>query len=64
MVIQQDVRIMRAHRQGLDNAPGFKPHNVRADVVHVGIERLLAAIRRGETLPEAERGEKPMRFEL
>jgi phenylpropionate dioxygenase-like ring-hydroxylating dioxygenase large terminal subunit len=64
IVIQQDVRIMRAHRQGLDNAPGFAPHNVRADVVHVGIEYLLAAVRRGETLPEALRGEKPMRFEL
>ncbi len=64
VVIQQDVRIMRAHRQGLDNAPGFKPHNVRADVVHVGIERLLAAIRQGQALPEAERGEKLMRFEL
>ncbi|MGF6244207.1 phenylpropionate dioxygenase-like ring-hydroxylating dioxygenase large terminal subunit [Paraburkholderia sp. GAS38] len=64
VVIQQDVRIMRAHRQGLDNAPGFEAHNVRADVVHVGIERLLAAVRRGETLPEAQQGKKPMRFEL
>nr|WKF57864.1 Toluene-4-sulfonate monooxygenase system iron-sulfur subunit TsaM1 [Paraburkholderia busanensis] len=64
IVIQQDVRIMRAHRQGLDNAPGFEPHNVRADVVHVGIERLLAAVRRGETLPEAQRGEKLMKFEI
>lgn len=64
IVIQQDVRIMRAHREGLDNAPGFEVHNVRADVVHVGIERLLAAVRRGESLPEAQRGEKPMRFEL
>jgi hypothetical protein len=33
-------------------------------VVHVGIEYLLAAVRRGEALPEALRGEKPMRFEL
>lgn len=64
IVIQQDVRIMRAHRQGLDNAPDFEAHNVRADVVHVGIDRLLAAVRRGETLPEAQRGEKLMRFEI
>ncbi|AMP04990.1 rieske [2Fe-2S] domain protein [Collimonas pratensis] len=64
IVIQQDVRIMRAHQQGLDNAAGFEPHNVRADIVHVGIERLLAAVRRGETVPEARQGVKPMRFEL
>ncbi|KAF1039563.1 MAG: Aminopyrrolnitrin oxygenase PrnD [Burkholderia lata] len=64
LVIQQDVRIMRAHRQGLDNAPGFRPHNVRADIVHVAIDRLLDAVKRDEPLPAAQCGEKVMRFEL
>lgn len=64
IVIQQDVRIMRAHRNGLDNAPNFRPHNVQADIVHVGIERLLAAVRRGEELPAAHQTQKTMRFEL
>jgi len=64
LVIQQDVRIMRTHRQGLDNAPGFRPHNVRADIVHVAIDRLLDAVKRGEPLPAEHCGEKVMRFEL
>jgi len=64
LVIQQDVRIMRAHREGLDNAPYFRPHNVRADIVHLSIDRLLDAAKRGETLPDEHCGEKPMRFEL
>ncbi|MFM0116123.1 Rieske 2Fe-2S domain-containing protein [Paraburkholderia nemoris] len=64
LVIQQDVRIMRAHREGLDNAPDFRPHNVRADTVHMSIDRLLDAVKRGETLPDEHCGEKPMRFEL
>lgn len=64
LVIRQDVRIMRAHREGLDNAPGFRPHNVRADIVHLAIDRLLDAARRGEPLPDALCGEQPMRFEL
>ncbi len=64
LVIRQDMRIMRAHREGLDNAPDFRPHNVRADIVHVSIDRLLDAARRGEPLADAYCGEKPMRFEL
>ena len=55
---------MRAHRQGLDNAPGFRPHNVRADIVHVAIDRLLDAVKRGEPLPAGQCGEKVMRFKL
>jgi hypothetical protein len=64
LVIQQDVRIMRAHREGLDNAPDFRPHTVRADIVHVSIDRLIDAVRRGEKLPDEHCGDKPMRFEL
>ncbi|WP_084687927.1 aromatic ring-hydroxylating oxygenase subunit alpha [Paraburkholderia oxyphila] len=64
LVIQQDVRIMRAHREGLDNAPGFRPHNVRADVVHVAIDRLIDAVKRGERVSVAHLGEKTVRFEL
>ncbi len=41
IVIQQDVRIIQAHREGLDNAAGFKPCNVPADAIHVGVEQLL-----------------------
>ncbi len=64
LVIQQDVRIMRAHREGLDNAPGFRPHNVRADIVHVAIDRLIDTVRRGEPLDAAQIGEKTVRFEM
>jgi phenylpropionate dioxygenase-like ring-hydroxylating dioxygenase large terminal subunit len=64
LVIQQDVRIMRAHREGLDNAPGFRPHSVRADIVHLSIDRLLDAVKRGQPLADEHCGEKPMRFEL
>jgi len=64
LVIQQDVRIMRAHREGLDNAPGFRPHNVRADVVHVAIDRLVDAVRRGEPVSVTHLGEKLVRFKL
>ncbi|MDU8458393.1 MULTISPECIES: aromatic ring-hydroxylating oxygenase subunit alpha [Pseudomonas syringae group] len=64
IVIQQDVKIIRAHREGLDNASGFKPCNVPADAIHVGVEQLLAAVRRGEALPQAQRRERRIRFEL
>jgi phenylpropionate dioxygenase-like ring-hydroxylating dioxygenase large terminal subunit len=64
LVIQQDVRIMRAHREGLDNAPGFRPHNVRADIVHVAIDRLIDAVKGGEPLDAAQIGEKIVRFEM
>lgn len=64
IVIQQDVKIIRAHREGLDNAAGFKPCNAPADAIHVGVEQLLAAVRRGEALPEAQRRERRIRFEL
>ena len=64
LVIQQDVKIIQAHRQGLDNVAHFKPANVPADAVHVGVEQLLAAVRRGEALPEAQRREQRIRFEL
>ncbi|CAB3809108.1 3-phenylpropionate/cinnamic acid dioxygenase subunit alpha [Paraburkholderia caffeinitolerans] len=64
LVIQQDVRIMRSHREGLDNAPDFRPHNVRADVVHVAIDRLIDAVKRGERVNAAHLSENMVRFEL
>lgn len=64
IVIRQDVKIIQAHRQGLDNAPDFKPSNVQADAIHVGVEQLLAAVRLGEDLPPAQRRESRIRFEL
>jgi len=64
IVIRQDVKIIKAHREGLDNAVNFKPCNVRADAVHVGIEQLLAAVKRGEPLPQAQQRESRLQFEL
>ncbi|QJI43972.1 aromatic ring-hydroxylating dioxygenase subunit alpha [Pseudomonas sp. ADAK2] len=64
IVIRQDVKIIQAHREGLDNAVGFKPVNVRADAVHVGVEQMLVAVRRGEELPVGQRQESRIRFEL
>ncbi|BBP56435.1 (Fe-S)-binding protein [Pseudomonas sp. St316] len=64
IVIRQDVKIIRAHRQGLDNAADFKPSNVQADAVHIGIDQLLAAVTRGEDLSPAQRRESRIRFEL
>lgn len=64
IVIQQDVKIIQAHREGLDNAANFKPANVPADAIHVGVEQLLAAVRRSEELPMAQRREQRIRFEL
>ncbi|MFJ2686729.1 Rieske 2Fe-2S domain-containing protein [Pseudomonas sp. NPDC087342] len=64
IVIRQDVKIIQAHRQGLDNVADFKPANVQADAVHIGVEQLLAAVKRGEDLPQAQRRETRIRFEL
>ncbi|RMS17751.1 Iron-sulfur cluster-binding protein, Rieske family, partial [Pseudomonas coronafaciens pv. garcae] len=50
IVIQQDVNIIRSHREGLDNVANFKACNVPADAIPVGVEQLLAAVRRGEAL--------------
>ena len=64
IVIRQDVKIIQAHRQGLDNVADFKPCNVQADAVHIGVDQLLAAVKRGEALPPAQRRESRIRFEL
>lgn len=64
IVIQQDVKILRAHREGLDHADAFKPANVPADAVHVSVEQMLAAVRRGEEMPMAQRREQRIRFKL
>ncbi|WP_232517842.1 hypothetical protein [Burkholderia ambifaria] len=47
--------------------PAPMPHHgerpsVRADVVHIAIAPLLAATQRGEPLPDAQCGTKPMEF--
>jgi phenylpropionate dioxygenase-like ring-hydroxylating dioxygenase large terminal subunit len=64
IVIQQDVRIMRINRRGIDNAPALKPHSVEADTMHVGIERLIEAQRRGTPLPAEKLGTRRASFEI
>lgn len=63
-VIQQDVAIMKLRARGLSNAPGARAHSVEADLVHLAIERLIAASRAGEPLPPAALGTREMRFEI
>ena len=64
IVLGQDIRIMRINRRGLDNAPGLTPRNVRADLVHVGIDRVIEAARNGEPIPETHLGKQAMDFHL
>jgi phenylpropionate dioxygenase-like ring-hydroxylating dioxygenase large terminal subunit len=63
-VLGQDIRIMRVNRRGLDNAPAPQIRHVKADLVHVGIERLIAATRAGEALAEQHLGKRPVSFHL
>ena len=64
IVLEQDIRIVRENRRGLDNAPGIRTHSVHADAVHLGIERLIDSVRRGEPLPEGRLGRRRMDFNL
>ena len=64
IVLGQDVRIMRINRRGLDNAPSPRHKHVKADLVHLGIERLIEATRDGSDLPEQQLGKRPMNFHL
>jgi hypothetical protein len=64
IVIQQDVRIIRAHRRGLDNAPDARTRNVEADTTHVAIERLIESRRRGTPVPAEKLGACDVGFEL
>jgi phenylpropionate dioxygenase-like ring-hydroxylating dioxygenase large terminal subunit len=64
VVIQQDVRIIEINRRGIDNAPTLKPRSVEADMMHVGIERLIQARRRGAPLPAEKLGTRQASFEI
>ena len=61
-VLGQDIRIMRKNVAGLDNAPHHNNRNVKADLVHVGIERLIEAKRSGKPVPEKQLGRRPVEF--
>lgn len=64
VVIQQDVRIIEINRRGIDNAPTLKPRSVEADMMHVGIERLIQARRSGAPLPAEKLGTRQASFEI
>ncbi len=64
IVLEQDIRIMRVNRRGLDNAPDFRARSVRADLVHVGIERLIESARSGEPVSEQHLGDRSIEFHL
>ena len=63
-VLAQDIRIMRVNRRGLDNAPDLKPRSVRADAVHLGIDRLIESTRKGKALAKRRLGKQAMDFRL
>ena len=62
IVLGQDIRIMQKNAAGLDNAPDHRNRNVRADLVHVGIERVIESMRTGEALPERYLGSRDVEF--
>lgn len=64
IVLEQDIRIIKVNRRGLENAPEFRANSVHADIVHIGIERLIEACRRGKPLDPSKLGRKPMDFNL
>lgn len=64
VVIQQDVRIIRIHRRGLDNAPGARARNVEADTTHVAIEQLIEACRSGQPVAAEKLGARAVSFEM
>lgn len=63
-VLAQDIRIIRINRRGLDNSPDLVQRSVRADAVHLGIERLIEATRTGEAISARKLGEQEMDFRL
>lgn len=62
IVLQQDIGIMRKNLAGLDSAPEHRNRNVKADLVHVGIERVIEAMRSGAAIPEQHLGARPIEF--
>lgn len=64
IVLGQDIRIMRINRRGLDNAPDHRSRSVKADLVHVGIERVIETTRSGAPMPENDLGPRSVSFRL
>jgi len=64
IVLEQDIRIMRANTRGLDNSPDYLPRSVRADLVHVGIDRIIEAKKTGRAIDERYIGEQTITFHL
>lgn len=64
IVLEQDIRIMRVNRRGLENAPDYQARSVKADLVHVGIERVIEAARTGTPVPEQYLGDRRVEFHL
>lgn len=62
IVLGQDIRIMRKNTAGLDNAPAHRNRNVRADLVHVGIERVIEAARSRVPIPDDHLGSRSIEF--
>jgi len=62
IVLGQDIRIMRNNLAGLDNAPAHRNRNVKADLVHIGIERVIEAMRSGVPVPDSHLGSRPIEF--
>ena len=53
---------MRKNLAGLDNAPEHRNRNVKADLVHIGIERVIEAMRSGVPIPAGHLGSRPIEF--
>lgn len=62
IVLGQDIRIMRKNLAGLDNAPEHRNRNVKADLVHIGIERVIEAMRSGVPVTDSHLGSRPIEF--
>ena len=62
IVLGQDIRIMRKNLAGLDNAPAHRARSVRADRVHVDIDRVIEAMRSGEAVPDEYLGSNAVEF--
>jgi len=55
---------MRANTRGLDNSPEYRPRSVRADLVHIGIDRIIEAKQTGRPIEERYIGEQSVTFHL
>lgn len=64
IVLEQDIRIMSVNRRGLENSPDYRARSVRADRVHIGIERVIEAARTGAPIADEYLGDHPVEFHL